>query len=1132
MKKEGKRIFMLRKGWNKIVVMAIVVMFIGSGMATIVIADGNANKTEAQSSEGGKGNIGSLSSNSITIDNKYHRLSSGKELYNKLKTPFNSGNPEEFHYTYVGKDGLMIEAGLGQYGDGDWISYDLDFPDAPHVVTSAQYYGEPKISCPVDHTADGFYLHMIDYNGNSVSNAWVFWIAIYPYEYDDPNSDLMIEAGLGQYGDGDWISYDLDFPDAPHVVTSAQYYGEPKISCPVDHTADGFYLHMIDYNGNSVSNAWVFWIAIYPYEYSSSQYTITFYTDPTNGGTITFDGTTYSNGQSTQKQAGSYSIHANPATNYVFDHWSTTGGVSVSDPYSQSTTATVSGDGTLKAWFNYNPPQYTITFYTDPTNGGTITFDGTTYSNGQSTQKQAGSYSIHANPATNYVFDHWSTTGGVSVSDPYSQSTTATVSGDGTLKAWFNYNPPQANWTVIAYLCGDGNLGSWCQSCLNYMDDVGSQNGIEIIALIDKSSDGDSRAYHVLPNSQVNIPLSDIHSGWSDEVNMGDPNTLIYFAQYCVDNYPANHYLIIPQNHGGSWKGCCLDDGYPAGSDHLSLSDLKTAFSTISSYIGRKVDVVFFNDCLMNAIEVVYQLQPYVDFQAGSETISYIFTCDNEYVSILQDMVNNPSLSSQQLAINITNHQSPGDNSGYRTQCISSIDLSKIQDLVNYVDILSTKLRNNLSLYKNQIQQARNQSDWTMGPSGGQIERIIDLYDFADNIYNLVPDPSIQSVAQNITNLIGPSGGQSGYAVVKERHTPSADFCHGISIYFPNMLSRYDASYTNNNDFTSDTDWDEFLSDFYSVSTPPFMWDSYLLASEINGSQEAFIFGESGSATDGNDGPPLDIQHAPYPPPDLVIYSMMDGTKYAVDTKYGPDTSKIWDVYVEWKGSGSTTVTLTWDVSQIPSDEYASVILYDVESGTSTNMRSESSYGFIINSDETHHFKIICSNKIYITTLTKKAGASYGWNLFGLPFNQSINLGDLEFNYQGTSYTFYEASSQGLIYGVIYDFDRENQQYTFLYQDTDTLNPGYGYWIKVFVQDIELWYLPSGTMNRENNTPRWSSWTANISAFETGGSGETSHVSVTVVEPEPFHSTYTSHILLVSGPYFVSTAYLVPSIIE
>jgi hypothetical protein len=83
------------------------------------------------------------------------------------------------------------------------------------------------------------------------------------------------------------------------------------------------------------------------------------------------------------------------------------------------------------------PPQRTITFYTDPTDGGTITFDGSTYSNGQSTTKYDGDYSVSANPAFYFVFDHWSTTGGVSVANQYSQSTTATVNGDGSIKAWF-----------------------------------------------------------------------------------------------------------------------------------------------------------------------------------------------------------------------------------------------------------------------------------------------------------------------------------------------------------------------------------------------------------------------------------------------------------------------------------------------------------------------------------------------------------------------------------------------------------------------------------------------------------------------------------------------------------------------
>jgi hypothetical protein len=188
------------------------------------------------------------------------------------------------------------------------------------------------------------------------------------------------------------------------------------------------------------------------------QRTITFYTDPAAGGTLTFDGTIYSNGQSTAKTDDTYSVSANPASNYEFDHWSTSRGVSVSNPNAQSTTATVSGDGTIKAWFNYIPPERTITFYTDPDPTATITFDGSTYRNGQSTTKTDATYSVSANPVSNYAFDHWSTTGGVSVANPNSQSTTATVSGDGTIKAWFNYIPPERTITFYTDPTAGGTL--------------------------------------------------------------------------------------------------------------------------------------------------------------------------------------------------------------------------------------------------------------------------------------------------------------------------------------------------------------------------------------------------------------------------------------------------------------------------------------------------------------------------------------------------------------------------------------------------------------------------------------------------------------------------------------------------
>jgi len=161
------------------------------------------------------------------------------------------------------------------------------------------------------------------------------------------------------------------------------------------------------------------------YKLTVNRHTITFYTDPTTIGSITFAGTTYTNGQTGKYAAGSYSVSANAPSGWKFNNWVTTGGVTIS-----GSTATVTGSGTIKALFTQI--KYTITFYTDPSTVGSITFAGTTYTNGQTGLYAAGSYSVSANAPSGWVFDHWVTTGGVTVS-----GSTATVTGAGTIKAVF-----------------------------------------------------------------------------------------------------------------------------------------------------------------------------------------------------------------------------------------------------------------------------------------------------------------------------------------------------------------------------------------------------------------------------------------------------------------------------------------------------------------------------------------------------------------------------------------------------------------------------------------------------------------------------------------------------------------------
>jgi len=137
-------------------------------------------------------------------------------------------------------------------------------------------------------------------------------------------------------------------------------------------------------------------------------YTITFQTDPINGGTITFNTMPYSNGQVTYVFPMTFNIIANPASGYVFDHWTSTCGT-VANPNSASTTVTISSSGTLKAWFKV---YYSLTMNacsygtTSPTSPGTYSYAA------------GSSVTITAYPASGYHFTGWSGTYAGS-SNPY-----------------------------------------------------------------------------------------------------------------------------------------------------------------------------------------------------------------------------------------------------------------------------------------------------------------------------------------------------------------------------------------------------------------------------------------------------------------------------------------------------------------------------------------------------------------------------------------------------------------------------------------------------------------------------------------------------------------------------------------
>ena len=117
-------------------------------------------------------------------------------------------------------------------------------------------------------------------------------------------------------------------------------------------------------------------------------------------------------------------------------------------------------------------------------------------------------------------------------------------------------------------------------------------------------------------------------------MNMGNPETLSWFLNYGVEQYPADRYCLIIWDHGGGpLEGICLDELF--GGESLTLVELKTAFEN-SPFLDQKLEWVGFDACLMSTLEVAQQISPYANYMIASQGWepgtgwAYSFLCDLE----------------------------------------------------------------------------------------------------------------------------------------------------------------------------------------------------------------------------------------------------------------------------------------------------------------------------------------------------------------------------------------------------------------------------------------------------------------------------------------------------------------------
>jgi|GEM_PF-403417 len=393
-------------------------------------------------------------------------------------------------------------------------------------------------------------------------------------------------------------------------------------------------------------------------------------------------------------------------------------------------------------------------------------------------------------------------------------------------------NQGQAEWLVMIYqVADDETLEEDIMFDLQEAEFIGSTDQVQIVAQTDRfngSFDGmgdwtSTRRYYLTADDDFNTINSEEVADLG-EVNMADGDTLVDFITWAVENYPAQKYALIMEDHGAGWPGgygdpdpgiLGADDVVLAelfGYDNIWLMELDKALSEALAQTGiDQLELIGFDACLMGQLEVFTAMAPHARYAVASEEVEP--GVGWAYAAFLDELTRNPDMDGAQLGQSIVRHYIDQDVRVPPEQTaelsadvtLAAIDLAAISDVNAALDNFTADLA---QIDQNTVAEARAYAQAYESVFGEDVpSSYIDLGHFTQLIQQV--SPQVGNSADELLSAIES-------AVITERHGPQRPGSTGIAINFPVAQQYAIADNLGYNiiaeRFVNETRWDEFLT--------------------------------------------------------------------------------------------------------------------------------------------------------------------------------------------------------------------------------------------------------------------------------------------------------------------------------
>lgn len=408
----------------------------------------------------------------------------------------------------------------------------------------------------------------------------------------------------------------------------------------------------------------------------------------------------------------------------------------------------------------------------------------------------------------------------------------------------------KASWTILVYIAADNSLAGFASYNINDMSaGLVSTDGVNVLVQWDKPEDNYTWRYKITPGGKVDAGTLNSEMGFNPEAE------LVNSMQWCIQDYPADNYALILWDHGsgvrdfepgiakstdntipwlylvpfGYYRGILYDD---TQKTCLTNTGLLKALTHIDGMLGKKLDLIAMDACLMSMVEIFYQMKDLVTISVCSQQT--IPGNGYPYSKFLKPLSLNPAITSPlELATNmVTSYKS-----FYTTQqptpdfTLAAIDVTSIEllkdDIDQFIAAVAQCSQIDAKQTKKIIMAARKAS------IAFEMPEYIDLYSFYANVLQQIKKTSPKSslilshlpgAAKPITSteykkaltalasIIESCLPKISQVVLKKVAGPVYTGAKGISIYYP-ANGAIDPSYKATL-FAQDTAWMQFIQQY------------------------------------------------------------------------------------------------------------------------------------------------------------------------------------------------------------------------------------------------------------------------------------------------------------------------------